>query len=256
MTEEPKSDEPLADDIPETVDPDDLPSLNRALEALFTVLRDVRRQRDNHNERAATAIALMAAVSFLKLFRPVSTELLHVPLLNLANALAALDNNTVEPILRPTKRRGRARSSLRRFSLWGTAVGAARRLELTGLRPEDANKQVAKKLTKLGISTAHGSNDITARTVRLWRQRVDEGGQIASATHRTPDLRAGEEDDGWIVASIIAEQMMTDEWAIKIQTRPTAEARKFILSALDEYVRHVEPLKKLAADQNPPKPPI
>ena len=55
-----------------------------------------------------------------------------MPLLNLSSALLALNENNIEPILKPTKQTGRAASSARRYALIGIAVGAAMRLEWTG----------------------------------------------------------------------------------------------------------------------------
>ena len=78
-------------------------------------------------------------------FGSVRAETLHTPLLNLWSALLALNENNIEPILRPTKRTGRAASSPRRYALIGIAVGAAMRLEWTGLSKADANNAVATK---------------------------------------------------------------------------------------------------------------
>jgi hypothetical protein len=80
MTEELGPDEPLVGDLPETLGPNDLRNLNRALEALFNVLRHVQGDR---NKRAAAVISLLATASFLRLFRPVTMEALHIPLSNL-----------------------------------------------------------------------------------------------------------------------------------------------------------------------------
>jgi hypothetical protein len=241
MTEDPRSTERLVGNFPETIGPNDLPNLNRALEVLFTILRDVRgTQTARGNERAAVFIALKATTAFLELFRPVSMEALHVPLVNLASALAALDHNTVEPVLTRTKRPGRGISSQRRFALMGIAVGAAHRLELTGIGTDEANKQVAKKLAGLGIKPMRGSGNITARTIRDWRERIEETSPLRRGLQDNSELEISDEDLGWIRAADHTEQMVTEEWTHQIQAMLPAKARKLILDALEQYIRWVE----------------
>src|SRR5216683_5662862 len=101
-------------------------------------------------------------------FEPVLAETLHVPLMGLHGALLALNENNIEPILKPTKRSGRATSSPRRYALIGIAVGATQQLEWTGLSPADAHKAVAAKLRALGIKPTRGKNGVTADTLRRW----------------------------------------------------------------------------------------
>jgi hypothetical protein len=45
--------------------------------------------------------------------------MLHVPLMTLHSALLALNENNIEPVLKPRKRTGRATSSPRRYALIG-----------------------------------------------------------------------------------------------------------------------------------------
>jgi hypothetical protein len=53
-------------DFPDTIDPHDLPNLNRALEVLLTILCHVRdAQKDNGNGRAAALIVLKATTAFI-----------------------------------------------------------------------------------------------------------------------------------------------------------------------------------------------
>ena len=78
-------------------------------------------------------------------FQPGLSQNLHAPLLDLASALLALDENKIEPMLKPTPTRGggRAPDSVARQALIGFAVGTVRRLQLTGLQRAAAHKAVA-----------------------------------------------------------------------------------------------------------------
>jgi hypothetical protein len=177
-------------------------------------------------------------------FESVRAETLHVPLLNLSSALLALNENNVEPILRPTKRTGRAASSPRRYALIGIAVGAAMRLEWTGLSKADANNVVATKLGALGIEPARGKNGVTADTLRRWREKLDE---VRPLLHLKPS-DIGAEDIGWIHAVTNADDVLTEEWRGKIAALTPADARRFILSALEENIRQM----RLAFPVKPP----
>ena len=81
---------------------------------------------------------------------------LHMPLLKLQDALAALENNAVEPIIKPVPRKGRSVSSDARASLKGHVAGAVQRLCQAGLDQPEARRQVAKALVKLGIKPERG----------------------------------------------------------------------------------------------------
>jgi len=166
-------------------------------------------------------------------FGSVRAETLHMPLLNLCSALLALNENNIEPILRPTKRTGRAASSPRRYALIGIAVGAAMRLEWAGLSKADANNAVATKLGALGIEPARGKNGVTADTLRRWREKLDE---VRPLLHLKPS-DIGSEDIGWINAATNADDMVTEESRGKIAALTPAGARRFILSALEENIR-------------------
>ena len=144
------------------IGPTDLEALNEALAALFHQLRLARSLPPGETHgRLNAVVALGAAWRFLARFEPVLPETLHVPLISLHSALLALNENNVEPILRPRKRTGRAASSPRRYALIGIAVGAAGRLEWTGLSPVDATKAVATKLNALGVKPTRGKGGVT-----------------------------------------------------------------------------------------------
>src|SRR5207237_583597 len=107
-------------------------------------------------------------VDFLMRFERVLAETLHGPLLNLNGALLALNQNNVEPLLKPTVAQagGRAPDSPAREQLIGFTAGAVGRLQWTGMPRAAAHKVVADILNKLGVRPGRGSGPITARTVR------------------------------------------------------------------------------------------
>lgn len=232
--------DPLLSVIPETIGPDHIPILNRVLGKFFAQLRAARRHESLDQGRATAIGYALAMQSFLRSFAPASTEGLDLPPLNLANALLALNNNIVEPILKPTPRTGRAVHSPRRFALMGIAVGVVRRLELTGMPLKDANREVANKLTALGIRPARGSGQkINARTLRDWRERVSEVGPLVRRFLEDPRREMSAEDLGLINAAVNANDLMTAEWICRLQAMPPGDARRLILDALEQNIREM-----------------
>ena len=67
-------------------------------------------------------------------------------------------------------------------------------------------------------------------------QRGATTGPVAVAVERQ-DI--GAEDTGWINAATNADEMLTEEWRGKIATLTPANARRFILSALEENIRQM-----------------
>jgi hypothetical protein len=231
------------DGLPETIGADDLKIINEVLAALFVELRlaSALYQGEEFPDRAATLIALSAVWRFLMRFRPALDERLHVPLMNLSNALLGLNNNNVQPILQRSapRRGGRAQDSPDRQALIGIAVGAVERLLWTGMDHGEADKAVAAELAKLGVKPNRGGNPITARTVREWRNRVGTdlplfrpllaGGPEATAEwcKRSDPVVAAR-----VGAVLNAVEMLTDKWHSRIQGLPQAAARKFVLASL------------------------
>jgi hypothetical protein len=246
---EPETAGDLPGGLPEKIGPADLEALNRALAALFGELRFARKRPPGKTDgRLAAVVALSAAWRFLVSFELVLQEGLHVPLLNLNSALLALNENNVEPILKPTKRIGRAISSPRYYALIGNAVGAAQQLELTRLRPAQANKAIANKLSALDIKPTRGKNDVTAGTVRRWRERIDEVRPFLKLPSQKLVQQLSAEQSGWVNAALIAEDMLSDKSRTKIQALAPATARRFVLAVLDASVTAIGPW-------NPPNPP-
>ena len=176
------------------------------------------------------------------------SESLHVPLMSLHGALLALDGNNTEPILKPTKRTGRATSSPRRQALIGIAVGAARQREWTGLSREDANIEVAAKLIALGIKPTRGKGDVTANTMRRWREKIDETRPLLRSLSQLEPSDISAEDMGWIIAATNVDEMLTEEERRKVTALAPAEAQRHILSSLEVSIHQM-----MLAD--PAKPP-
>ncbi|MGH7113855.1 MAG: hypothetical protein ACREE9_05095, partial [Stellaceae bacterium] len=155
--------------LPEIVTAADLEQLNAALAEMFGKLREAAGLRPT-NERAAAVQELLGVAYFVMRFENGLAQNLHAPLMGLASALLALDNNKVEPLVAPTGTRsgGRAPDSPARQALIGFAVGAVERLRWTGLPRPDAHKAVADALHRIGISPGRGSARVTSRTVREW----------------------------------------------------------------------------------------
>jgi hypothetical protein len=237
-TEAPES-EPAEDAprLPEYVVAADLEALNQALAALFQDLRSARSLPPGETHgRLSAVVALSAAWRFFTRFEPVLTETLHVPLMSLHSALLALNENNVEPILKPTKRTGRAASSPRRYTLMGIAVGAAQHLEWTGLSPPEANKAVAAKLKALDIKPARGKNDVTADTLRRWRDHISATEPLLRSLPQVLQSGLSAEDLGWINAAVNADNMITEKSRAQIAALAPAVARRFVLLALENSI--------------------
>jgi hypothetical protein len=223
--------------LPEKIAPGDLEALNEALSVLFGELRVARNLPPGETHgRLSAVVALSAAWRFLMRFEPVLTKSLHVPLMSLHSALLALNENNVEPILKPTPRTGRATSSPRRYALIGIAVGAARRLEWTGLSPLDANKAVATKLNALGVKPTRGSGGVTAGTLRRWRDKINEVQPLLRSLPQVLQSELSAEDLGWINAAVNVDSMMTEKSRAQITALAAADARRFALLALEKSI--------------------
>ena len=121
--------------LPEKIKEADLKTLNSALGFLFARLRQARGQFDQggDNGRQGATTALAAFRSFITLFKKPLEETLHVPILRLQDALDGLDQNRIEQILKPARRRGRAPSGHAYDSIRGNAVATLQRLQQAGL---------------------------------------------------------------------------------------------------------------------------
>jgi hypothetical protein len=223
--------------LPEKILPADLDALNEALAKLFDKLRFANSLLPGESPgRQGAIVALNATREFLMRFEAVQAETLGGPLLHLANALDALNVNNIQPILKSPKRSGRAPSSIARYALIGFGVGAAQRLEWTGLSPEAADRTVAAKLKNLGVKPTRGKGGITVATLRGWREHINEVRPRLRSALLFEQRDIGDPDDGWIYAAKYAHEMLAEEDRARIGATAPDAARRFILSALEQNI--------------------
>jgi hypothetical protein len=159
--------------LPDKIGDVELSTLNTALDFLFARLREARAQFDQEDDgRLGAFTALGAFWMFIALFRAPYHEGLQLPILRLQDALAMLEQNRVEPIVRPVRRSGRAPSSYGYASLKGHAVATVQRLLQIGVDRRTAHRSVAKELSKFGVRAERGSGVVTATTVRNWCDEI------------------------------------------------------------------------------------
>jgi hypothetical protein len=120
---------------------------------LFGRLREAQAEfhEEGDNGRRGAFTALAASWMFITLFRTPFEEELYVPILRLQDALAMLDKNRVEPIVKPARRSGRAPSSNTYLCLKGYAATTVELLLQAGLTRDDARRAVATQLRQLGV---------------------------------------------------------------------------------------------------------
>jgi hypothetical protein len=229
----------MAGRFPEAIAESDQESLNLALGFLFESLRKARRLYDQEQDggRAAALMALGGMWQFIALFKAPLAELLHVPILNLQDALAALENNNVLPILKPVKRVGRAASSHAYTTLKGHAAGTVQRLLQVRLERRLAFRAVANALAKQGIRAERGSGAVTATTVRHW---CDE---VASDVGRRG------------TAAMMYDSMFTDIENNRFSELPPDQAQLYALGSLGAWVQEMI-CPTGSRRKNPVNPPI
>jgi hypothetical protein len=188
-------------------------------------MRDARRLYDEEgdNGRAAAFHALGVMWQFIALFKLPLAEHLHMPILNLQNALVALEENNVLPILKPVARSGRADSSDARRALKGAAAGTVKRLLQAGLDRKRALKVVAKALAEQGVRPERGSGAIAGNTVRHWCEKVaeDVGRRGTAATAH--------------------DSMFTAQEIERFSECPSNQREDFALASLADFVRQIFP---------------
>jgi hypothetical protein len=226
--------------LPEKITESDIETLNAGLALLFAWLGEARQQYDEDADggRVGAFTALGAMWQFIALFNSPLAQDLHVPILKLQDALAALDQNNVLPILKPIARPGRAASSQAYVSLQGHAAATVMRLRQLKLDPKQAYLLVAKELTKLGVRPERGKQSITADTIRHWCDVVaSDVGSVGTA-------------------AMIYDKMLTSEENKRLYALPPAEAKRFALSSMRSYVQKIFPELRTTAPKNPANPPF
>src|SRR5262249_2708142 len=171
--------------------------------------------------RNRPSFSLGALWRFLPLFRTALSEDLQVPILHLMDALAGLEQNRVEPILKPVRRRGRAPSSEAYLHLKGYATATVERLVRIGLARQDAYQAVAKKLSQIGVRPERGSGSITSTTLRNWCDEVSSD----VGRHGT--------------AALMHDSVSEDQK--RFLALPKAQARQFALQALADWALSIFP---------------
>jgi len=157
------------------------------------------------------------------LFNEPNSQTLQAPILKLQDALVSLEKNSVLPIVMPAKRRGRAGSSHAYLALKGHVAGTVRRLVSVGLNQSDALKKVAAVLRRLGVRAERGSGHVTAGTVRNWCNEVS----------RDVSRRG--------TAALVHDDMFSDAEERRFATPTPADARRFALASLSDWVRSLFP---------------
>jgi hypothetical protein len=207
--------------LPDIVGLTDLDALNAAVRSMFILLGEATALARAGDDRAAAVKALGAVYRFIMRFRTGLDHNLHGPLLRLLSALLALDDNNVDPILRPSRIGGRAPDSGFRQALIGCAVAAVGRLRWTRMDRKVACKIVAETMRKAGVDPARGANALTERTVRHWCE--------------TDAADVGRHS----IIAAIADTLLSELWRTRLQSEPTNLARKLILDALVDSVRQL-----------------
>jgi len=211
--------------LPTIIGQDNLEKLNSGLDVLFNRLRVAKQEYDVGTDggRVGAFTALGAVWQFITLFDSPRAEGLYVPILKLQDALVALDQNDVLPILKPVRHAGRAPSSHAYTALKGHAAATVMRLRKSNLDPKQACVLVARELAKLGVRPDRGRGGITATTVRHWCDEVenDVGRRGTAAT--------------------IYDMMFTDDENKKFDALPHDRAKAFTLDSLRHYVREIFP---------------
>ena len=170
--------------LPEDITSSELQILNEALSSLFAALRESRplyEKAEVEDRRRAICVALAFYCRFIQLFKKPLEEGLDVPILHLNDALAALNDNSVLPILQPIPKKGRSESSDAHKALKGLVAATVTYLCENGFRTPDAHKALAQWLNKLGVRSERGSGDITPNTVKYWCAEVSSLESTATA---------------------------------------------------------------------------
>jgi hypothetical protein len=165
------------------------------LNSFYESMTDANLQFRNGKDggRAGVIKALDMAIAFLCLFEPLQEDGLLDPLVNLDNALRALDHNNVQPLLVPRRRHSRSPASEFRIIIQSLSIYVSDSLIALGVPQREACKRVAKVLEKKGIKSNGSSGSVSERTIRGWRERASK--ELTKDTSLAKSLRATRESD-------------------------------------------------------------
>jgi hypothetical protein len=157
-------------------------SEGEALGFLFRGLYEANKQFIEGEDAGRRGVieALIVVTEFLLFFQ--NTTDFRQPLVSLINALVSLEEGNVLPLLERHPRSGGLPASAASESDKAMAVVTAERLLETGITKKEADNRVAGVCREAGIKPGRkGAKDsqgqepeITARTVRYWREKIAE----------------------------------------------------------------------------------
>jgi hypothetical protein len=107
---------------------------------------------------------------------------------------------------------------------------------------------VAAKLKALDIRPTRGKGGVTADTLRRWREQISTTQPLLRSLPQVLESELSAEDRGWINAAVNADSMTTEKSRAQIAALAAADARRFVLLALEKSISEMT-----LAD--PPKPP-
>jgi hypothetical protein len=189
----PDEEKPGDDSAPDRVE---IKSINEALDFLLKGLLGANRLfvEEKDAGRRGVIEALNVVTQFLKFVE--STTDHCQPLTALSNALLSLEEGDVLPLLKPAEGRpGRRPASAASESDKAMAVVTAESLLETGITKKEADNRVAGVCREAGIKPGRkGAKDsqgqepeVTARTVRSWREKIAEDvGRHLQAAQKLP----------------------------------------------------------------------
>jgi hypothetical protein len=223
--------------LPDTIREADLETLNSGLHFLFADLREAQRRFEAEEDGRLGAFTALGAIwRFIVLFKAPHDQGLQVPVIRLQDALASLERNLVEPMLKPRPRRGRAPSSHAYATLRGNSAGTAELLFRTGLDRQQAHRIVANQLKEIGVQPERGSGKVTADTVRHWCVEVAA-------------------DVGRRGTAAMAYDSMVADAEPKISALTPEQARRWAIDSLAAFIQRLFPQLRTTR-RNPVKPPI
>ena len=163
--------------LPAQLGPAELTTLNMGLRYLFKELGEAQTVYAAGQHLDGSYLALVAVVAFIGLFAKNAEIGLAVPLHRLLDALDALDNGIIDPLVKPTVRAGagRPKAPTMRATFKGAVAFTVHRLRDFGVALSEAQAVVADDLRRIGVKPDRGNGGrMSARTVRGWCGEIAE----------------------------------------------------------------------------------
>ena len=80
------------------------------------------------------------------------------------------------------------------------------------------------------------ADGVTAGTLRRWRDRIERAQPLLRSLPQVLQSELSAENLGWINAAVNADSMMTEKSRAQITALAVAEARRFVLLALEKSI--------------------